>query len=86
MGVGKRGAQVNVIDFGLAKTNLHIPYREDKKFIGTARYASTSWCWCVRLSIRPKTQLGGLWVLDSCHYAMCVRLLSNVLDYGELRH
>lgn len=36
MGIGKRGNQVNVIDFGLAKkyrdpkTHLHIPYRENK--------------------------------------------------------
>lgn len=46
MGIGKRGNQVNVIDFGLAKkyrdpkTHLHIPYRENKNLTGTARYAS----------------------------------------------
>ncbi|KAJ3118422.1 serine/threonine protein kinase [Nowakowskiella sp. JEL0407] len=46
MGLGKRGNQVNVIDFGLAKkyrdpkTHLHIPYREQKNLTGTARYAS----------------------------------------------
>lgn len=46
MGVGRRGNQVNVIDFGLAKkfrdprTHLHIPYRENKNLTGTARYAS----------------------------------------------
>jgi len=46
MGVGKRGNQVNVIDFGLAKkyrdpkTHQHIPYRENKNLTGTARYAS----------------------------------------------
>ena len=46
MGVGKRGNQVNIIDFGLAKkyrdprTHLHIPYRENKNLTGTARYAS----------------------------------------------
>jgi casein kinase I family protein HRR25 len=46
MGVGKRGNQVNVIDFGLAKkyrdpkTHLHIPYRENKNLTGTARYTS----------------------------------------------
>jgi serine/threonine protein kinase len=46
MGIGKRGNQVNVIDFGLAKiyrdpkTHAHIPYREDKKFTGCARFAS----------------------------------------------
>ncbi|KAI8337091.1 casein kinase I [Chlamydoabsidia padenii] len=46
MGIGKRGNQVNVIDFGLAKkfrdtrTHLHIPYKENKNLTGTARYAS----------------------------------------------
>ncbi|KAI7872125.1 kinase-like domain-containing protein [Spinellus fusiger] len=46
MGIGKRGNQVNIIDFGLAKkyrdprTHLHIPYRENKNLTGTARYAS----------------------------------------------
>ncbi|KAF8595048.1 kinase-like protein [Ceratobasidium sp. AG-I] len=41
MGIGKRGNQVNVIDFGLAKkyrdpkTHLHIPYRENKNLTGT---------------------------------------------------
>ncbi|KAH3673141.1 hypothetical protein WICMUC_003864 [Wickerhamomyces mucosus] len=48
MGIGKRGSQVNVIDFGLAKkyrdprTHLHIPYRENKNLTGTARYASVN--------------------------------------------
>ncbi len=46
MVIGKRGNQVNVIDFGLAKkyrdpkTHLHIPYRENKNLTGTARYTS----------------------------------------------
>eukprot|EP01026_Neomeris_dumetosa_P038554 TRINITY_DN3142_c0_g1_i11.p1 TRINITY_DN3142_c0_g1~~TRINITY_DN3142_c0_g1_i11.p1 ORF type:complete len:372 (-),score=41.36 TRINITY_DN3142_c0_g1_i11:524-1639(-) len=46
MGLGKRANQVNVIDFGLAKrykdprTQMHIPYRENKNLTGTARYAS----------------------------------------------
>lgn len=46
MGLGRRGNQVNVIDFGLAKkfrdprTHIHIPYREHKNLTGTARYAS----------------------------------------------
>ncbi|KAK4077192.1 hypothetical protein Purlil1_12465 [Purpureocillium lilacinum] len=46
MGIGKRGNQVNVIDFGLAKkyrdpkTHFHIPYRENEGLAGTARYAS----------------------------------------------
>ena len=44
--LGKRGNLVYIIDFGLAKkyrdarTNAHIPYRENKNLTGTARYAS----------------------------------------------
>ena len=46
IGIGKRGNQISVIDFGLAKkfcssrTYLHIPYREGKSLTGTARYTS----------------------------------------------
>ena len=46
MGVGKRGNQVNMVDFGLAseyhdpKTHSHIKYRENLSFQGTYRYAS----------------------------------------------
>lgn len=48
MGIGRRGNQVNIIDFGLAKkfrdpkTHLHIPYRENKNLTGTARYTSVN--------------------------------------------
>ncbi|KAI6030273.1 kinase-like domain-containing protein [Pisolithus marmoratus] len=46
MGVGKRSQQVNIIDFGFAKryrdpkTQQHIPYRDNKNLMGTARYTS----------------------------------------------
>ncbi|KAI0631031.1 kinase-like domain-containing protein [Trametes polyzona] len=46
MGVGDRRNQVYAIDFGLSKkwrdprTHQHIPYQEDRPFMGTARYAS----------------------------------------------
>jgi casein kinase I family protein HRR25 len=46
MGIGKLDTLVHIIDFGLAKqyqdpnTQVHIPYRENKHMIGTARYAS----------------------------------------------
>lgn len=46
MGLGKKGNLVYIIDFGLAKkyrdarTQQHIPYRENKNLTGTARYAS----------------------------------------------
>jgi casein kinase I family protein HRR25 len=48
MGIAKRGNQVNMIDFGLAKrfrdpkSNHHIPYRENKNLTGTPRYASVN--------------------------------------------
>ena len=46
IGLGKQANQVHIIDFGLAKKyrglkkKKHIPYRENKGFTGTARYAS----------------------------------------------
>ena len=46
IGLGKQANQVHIIDFGLAKKyrglkkKQHIPYRENKGFTGTARYAS----------------------------------------------
>eukprot|EP00117_Sycon_ciliatum_P021246 scpid63938/ scgid18680/ Casein kinase I isoform alpha; CK1 &gt; Casein kinase I isoform alpha; CK1 len=46
MGIGRHCNKVFIIDFGLAKKYRskdgtgHIPYREDKDLIGTARYAS----------------------------------------------
>lgn len=45
---GKRGNQVNVIDFGLAKnyrdpkTHLHIPYRKETNLTDTTRYTSNN--------------------------------------------
>lgn len=46
MGVGSKSHHVYLIDFGLSKkyrdhkTHEHIPYKENKKLTGTARYAS----------------------------------------------
>ena len=46
MGIGKKKNIVYISDFGLAKrfrdsrTGMHIPYKDGKKFTGTARYAS----------------------------------------------
>ncbi|EFY84434.1 hypothetical protein MAC_09536 [Metarhizium acridum CQMa 102] len=46
MGIGKRGNQVNVMNFGLTKkyrepkAHVHIPYCENKSMTGTAWYAS----------------------------------------------
>jgi serine/threonine protein kinase len=48
MGLEKRGGQVYLIDFGLAKrfkdsrTGNHIAYRDGKALTGTARYASVN--------------------------------------------
>ena len=72
MGIGKRGNQVNVIDFGLAKkyrdpkTHFHIPYRENKNLTGTARYASIN------------THLGvGAFLFRSCTAATLTHLQNN---------
>ena len=46
IGLGKKANEIYIIDFGLArryrdqKTKIHIPYRENKSLVGTARYAS----------------------------------------------
>ena len=46
IGLNKTSTTIHLIDFGLAKkfrdpiSGLHIPYRENKNFTGTARYAS----------------------------------------------
>jgi len=46
IGVGKKEGMVNLIDFGLSRrfrdkiSGLHTPYRVQKSFIGTVRYAS----------------------------------------------
>lgn len=44
IGSRSNSSQIFMIDFGIAKryksTHRHIPYKENKKFIGTARYAS----------------------------------------------
>ncbi len=48
IGTGKNSSTVYLIDFGLSKrfrdpvSGLHIPYRENKNFTGTARYASVA--------------------------------------------
>jgi hypothetical protein len=49
--IGKRGGQVNVIDFGLAKkysypkTHLHIPYCENKDLTGTLATPPSTLTW-----------------------------------------
>eukprot|EP00826_Nyctotherus_ovalis_P050245 TRINITY_DN6140_c0_g2_i11.p2 TRINITY_DN6140_c0_g2~~TRINITY_DN6140_c0_g2_i11.p2 ORF type:complete len:226 (+),score=55.43 TRINITY_DN6140_c0_g2_i11:494-1171(+) len=45
-GIGKKEGRINLIDFGLSRrfrdhiSGLHTPYRVQKNFIGTVRYAS----------------------------------------------
>lgn len=75
MGIGKRGNQVNVIDFGLAKkyrdpkTHFHIPYRENKNLTGTARYASINTHLGVGMFNPPPPPL----VVDCCVKALISR-------------
>ena len=48
MGRGSYSKMLFIIDFGLAKkycdthTKQHIPYREDRQLVGTARYCSNN--------------------------------------------
>ena len=70
MGIGKRGNQVNVIDFGLAKkyrdpkTHLHIPYRENKNLTGTARYTSINTHLGVGKQILLPTELAYIYIAN----------------------
>ncbi|KAK9479460.1 kinase-like domain-containing protein [Lipomyces japonicus] len=72
MGIGKRGNQVNVIDFGLAKkfrdprSHMHIPYKENKNLTGTARYASVNTHLGVEQSRRDDIESLGYVLLYFC--------------------
>jgi len=65
IGLGKRSTQIFLIDFGLAKrfrdpkTHQHIPYKENKNFIGTPRYASINSHLGIELSRRDDLEAIG---------------------------
>jgi len=81
MGIGKRGNQVNVIDFGLAKkyrdpkTHFHIPYRENKNLTGTARYASIN----THLGVGGYFSLHDVWILLILDQSNLAAMIWNLL-------
>jgi serine/threonine protein kinase len=81
MGLGNREKRLYFIDFGLAKrfvdkkVELHIPYGENKKFIGTARYASLNSHRGIELSRRDD--------LESVAFLL-IYLLEGTLPWQEV--
>ena len=69
MGTNKRFDTVYIIDFGLSKrykdrkSNEHIPYKENKGLVGTARYVSINTHLGIEQSRRDDLEsLGYLWI------------------------
>lgn len=84
MGIGKRGNQLNVIDFGLSKSfkseisDIHIAYRENKGFAGTAQFAGLNTHLGIEQSRRDDLEAVGYMLVVS----LFIILLENLRCLG----
>ena len=83
IGRGEKQNIAYIVDFGLSKryidqkTGMHIPYRDDKSFVGTARYASLSTHFGIEQSRRDD--------LESLAYSL-IYLIKGKLPWTNLKY